>query len=47
MPWVTAAFKEKRNTFVLYRDGTGRPSEFDPISSSRLDQIPGKRYRPA
>jgi integrase len=42
MPWVTATFREKRNTFVWYRGGTRRLSEFEPIASSCLDQITGE-----
>src|SRR5215475_6280767 len=42
MPWVTATFREKRNTFVWYRGGTRRLIEFDAVASSRLDQITGE-----
>jgi integrase len=42
MPWATATFKAKHNTFVWYRGGTRRLSEFEQIASSRLDQITGE-----
>jgi integrase len=42
MPWVTATFRGKRNTFVWYRGGTRRLTEFDAIASSRLDQVTGE-----
>jgi integrase len=42
MPWATATFRAKRNTFVWYRGGARRLSEFEPIASARLDQITGE-----
>lgn len=43
MPWASATFKAKHNTFVWYRGGTRRLSEFEPIAASRLDQITGEK----
>jgi integrase len=43
MPWAEATFKAKRNTFVWYRGGTRRLSEFEPIASARLDQVTGEK----
>ena len=42
MPWVTATFRAKPNTFVWYRGGARRLCEFEPIASARLDQIAGE-----
>jgi len=43
MPWVEATFKAKRNTFVWYRGGTRRLSEFEAIAAARLDQVTGEK----
>lgn len=43
MPWVEATFKEKKNTFVWYRGGCRRFSDYEPIASAKLDQITGER----
>lgn len=43
MPWVAATFKAKRNTFVWYRGGARRLSEFEPIAAARLDEITGEK----
>ena len=37
LPWAEATFKQKRKTFVWYRGGVRRLSEFDPIASCHLD----------
>ena len=42
MPWVEATFQAKHNTFVWYRGGSRRLSEFEDIADARLDQITGE-----
>jgi integrase len=43
MPWAAATFKAKRNTYVWYRGGARRLSEFELIANTRLDQLTGER----
>ena len=43
MPWVEATFREKRNSFVWYRGGCRRLSEFEPIATVKLDQVTGEK----
>jgi len=43
MPWVAATFRAKHNTFVWYRGGARRLSEFEPIASAQLDEITGEK----
>jgi integrase len=43
MPWASATFKAKRNTFVWYRGGARRLSEFELIATARLDQVTGEK----
>jgi integrase len=43
MPWVEATFRAKHNTFVWYRGGTRRLSEFEQIADARLDQLTGEK----
>src|SRR5712692_6161290 len=43
MPWVAATFRAKRNTFVWYRGGARRLSEFELIAAAGLDQITGEK----
>jgi integrase len=43
MPWVIATFREKPKTFLWFRGGTRRLSEFDPIAAAPLDQINGEK----
>src|SRR5215467_10450145 len=39
MPWASATFKAKHNTFVWYRGGARRLSEFEVVAAATLDQI--------
>lgn len=43
LPWAEATFKAKRKTFVWYRGGVRRLTEFDQIASMKLDQITGEK----
>ncbi len=43
LPWAEATFKAKHNTFVWYRGGARRLSEFEPIATARFDQITGEK----
>jgi integrase len=43
LPWAEATFRAKHNTFVWYRGGARRLSEFEPIANARLDQITGEK----
>jgi hypothetical protein len=42
MPWVGATFRERPKTFLWYRGGARRLSEFELIASAKLDQITGE-----
>lgn len=42
MPWVEATFKKKPNTYVWYRGGCRRLSEFKSLAGTRMDQITGE-----
>lgn len=41
LPWAEATFTEKRNTYVWYKGGCDRLSEFLPLAESHLDEIDG------
>ena len=43
LPWAEATFSAKHNTFVWYRGGARRLSEFESIATARLDQITGEK----
>ncbi len=43
LPWVESTFTEKRNTYIWYRGGCDRLSEFLPLAESRLDEIDGAK----
>ena len=41
MHWVKSTFSAKPNTYVWYRGGVRRLSEYEPIASTKLDAITG------
>jgi integrase len=43
LSWAEATFKAKPRTYIWYRGGAKRLSEFDLLAGARLDQITGEK----